>query len=103
MMNIKRMLTFAVILLHSACTTEKEASLTVFYNGCKEFETVYDLEYSIKNNKDYLKEKGIALEIDTVRDKCGYLLEYQHKEEYIESVLTDFDLKQKIKKFYNIE
>ena len=69
--------------------------------GCESVDSTQDLELSLENNNETLKELKIEVTRDTLSTDCGYLLQKEGQEHKIKSVLTDIDLMFELKAFFN--
>jgi hypothetical protein len=69
--------------------------------GCESVDSVQDLELSIENNKEIFENLNIEITRDSLSFDCGYLFKKNTEENLIRSVLTDIDLMQEVKNFFN--
>lgn len=103
-MTLKNNLLFTTVLILTiflyGCKNSDERKIVV-YTNCNNIETYSDLNLSINN--DFIKNENIELEIDTIKNLCGYKLIKGNNSKNIDNVMTDYDLMLEITEFYNIK
>ncbi len=77
----------------------RSKSLTLFH--CSDVEADQDIIRSVTNIKNQLSNSQIIWK-EEKDDKCGYLLKYGEREEFIKEAMTDVDLWMEIKQFFEI-
>lgn len=113
MKKIIRLLPVLILLIIISCDNKKQKEqplqndnkeIILYCNGCEEdTEIISDLENSVDANKDFLTAHHIKLRIDTVENKCGCKLIWNKKGKTIESVMTDIELQNELKEFFEIK
>ena len=100
--KIKVLLLYSFTFFIVSCESPVER-LIIVNIGCDEFEITSDIQLSIDNNRDFLNEMNIAIEIDTLKKYCGYKLIKGEEERLVKSAMTDIDLLNEVSEFYNIK
>mgnify|MGYP003639700124 FL=1 len=98
--NVKLKFVFIALLL-LGCSKPDHSYEVIALLGCESVDSIQDLELSLENNNETLKELKIEVIRDTLSTDCGYLLQKEGKEQKIKSVLTDIDLMFELKAFFN--
>jgi hypothetical protein len=84
--------------------SKAQKTIIVYFNGCSgETEITSDLEHSIESNQTLLDKNQIKVQFDTIQNKCGYILKWDNKEKEALSAMTDIELQEFVKNFFNIK
>ena len=90
-----------MLLISIHCEYKNDKRKIVVYYGCDNIEIIQDLDLSIIKNENLFSEMNIEIEKDTIEHICGYLLIKNNNKLRLESVLTDVDLMNTVKDFFN--
>ncbi len=95
----------AAIITHAlmAAAIAADNKKVIYFIGCKNTEAVADIKYSIDGIANYAEQHEISIGKGTKGEQCGYLLIFNDKKKTLNSALTDVDLHQIMKKFYNLK
>jgi len=70
--------------------------------GCNDTEIISDIEHSLKEISPFLKSNNVNLMIKGNVPECGYLLKFGSKQKNIDSAITDVELIDIGKDFFEI-